>query len=264
MLKDNLAPGYLAKILVITNSPNSNPGRFGDWLSQVGIDCQVHYGGNGLPDTMAGYDGLMVLGGSFTVNKTGKELNPWLPQTITLLRQAVAAKLPTLGICLGGQLLALAMNGSVKHGQLPPEIGMTKIKIEPDAEDDPLFSTLLSFGTIVMAEHHHSHVTALPAGAILLASSQRAPIQAFNVGGYAWGVQFHPEVSREEILNWNLDIKREAKKAGFDWNQIMDDATTYDADNTYQSQLLANRFAQIIIDQRAKRQPSQKLGYELI
>lgn len=259
MLSDNLAPGYLAKILVITNSPKSNPGRFGEWLSQVGIECQVRYGGDGLPDNLSGYDGLMVMGGNYTISKTDKQLNPWLPQVIALLRQAVAAKLPTLGICLGGQLLALATGGSVKHGQLPAEIGMTKITIEADAEDDPLFSTLLSFGTIVMAEHHHSHITALPPGALLLAHSQRSPIQAFNVGGYAWSVQFHPEVAREEILSWGLDIKREAKAAGLNWDQIIDDATTYDADNTYQAQLLANRFAQVIIRQKDKRRPSSQL-----
>jgi GMP synthase (glutamine-hydrolysing) len=130
-----------------------------------------------------------------------------------LLREAVGADVPVLGICLGGQLLASAVGGEVRAAD-EPEIGWLEITPTDDARDDPVFSVLERSAEVYQ---WHNDVFETPPGAQLLARSAASPNQAFRVDGTeAWGIQFHPEATPEL---WELWIERhpvEVAESGVD------------------------------------------------
>jgi GMP synthase (glutamine-hydrolysing) len=112
----------------------------------------------------------------------------------------VAERLPTFGICLGAELLAVTCGGSVRRGPAGPELGVLTNDPTPAAADDPVLSSL-SPGTPVL-QWHWEEMDALPPGAVLLATSPAYRHQAFRLGPAAWGVQGHPEVTPSIAADW--------------------------------------------------------------
>jgi len=102
---------------------------------------------------------------------------------------------PTLGICLGAQLLAVAAGGEVQRGSSGPELGLGTV-------DVPTGDQLLTAGTMPVVQWHYDTVTRLPDGAELLASSAAYAVQAFRVGDVAWGLQFHVEATADMVREW--------------------------------------------------------------
>ena len=145
-------------------------------------------------------DGLIVLGGR--ANALDAAASPWLPMVMRMLRRAVDADVPTLGICLGHQILAREFGGEV---QAPAagrdEEGAAEVVWSEQAVSDPLVGELARAGASIVAESHNDAVTRIPDGASLLASSARCAVQAMRIGS-AVGVQFHPEVSPERMELW--------------------------------------------------------------
>lgn len=145
-------------------------------------------------------DALIVLGGR--ASAVDDASSPWLPALMDLLRDAVDADLPVLGICLGHQVLARAFGGDVQAPAVgQDEEGALRITWNRPAVGDPLVAPLASAGESIVAESHNDAVTRLPDGASLLASSARCPVQAMRIGS-AVGVQFHPEASPERMEQW--------------------------------------------------------------
>ncbi|AYG04115.1 type 1 glutamine amidotransferase [Gryllotalpicola protaetiae] len=188
----------MARVLVVQNSPSSGLRRFGEWWREDGLELDVRHGADGLPQTLDGYDALVLLGGGYLPSDDGRA--PWLPAERALTGEALDAAIPVLGICLGGQLLASVAGGAVegRHGR--PERGSTTIEATDASAGDALFAGIPR--QISMIENHEDSITALPAGAVLLASSADHPNQAFRVGGSAWGLQFHPEVGAADLAAW--------------------------------------------------------------
>ena len=167
----------------------------------------------GRPDA---YDALVVFGGGMNVRDAGRL--PWLRGEIELLRDALAAGAPVLGICLGAQLLAAAAGAEV-HRAAAPEIGWFEVR--RDGEDPVLGAMPRAF----IAYEWHSYAFELPAGAMELARSDICP-QAYRLGDTAWGVQFHPEVTPEIVRDWALDYESDpdAVRLGFDPAAHLDEA----------------------------------------
>lgn len=126
--------------------------------------------------------------------------HPWLPALRWLLAGAVARRLPVLGVCLGGQLLAVATGGAVRPGSKGPEAGTLLVAKRDAAASDPLFAQLPLTPDVIQC--HHDEIHRLPPGATLLASSPQYPNQAFRVGAAGYGVQFHIETSPATVLSW--------------------------------------------------------------
>ncbi len=99
-------------ILVVEHEATCPPAHLGDWLTGAGARVEVcrPYADESLPD-LTTYDGLVVLGGSMGADDD--ETHAWLGPLKQLIRRAVATGLPTLGICLGHQLIASALGGTV-------------------------------------------------------------------------------------------------------------------------------------------------------
>ena len=128
-----------------------------------------------------------------------------------LVSAAVEDGTPLLGVCLGGQLMTLALGGAVERTPTP-EVGVCELSLLPEAADDPLFSVLPDKAPV--AQYHGDAMTALPAGAVLLASTPDCAHQAYRLGERAWAVQFHPEVDADIVASWADDDPAPVQRCG--------------------------------------------------
>lgn len=226
--------------LVVQHTKNGGARRLGEWLSDDGLklDVVTAFDGSPLPPVLS-HDAVVVLGGGYLPDDDHRA--PWLPQTRALVSQALDRGRPVLGVCLGGQLLAHVAGGTVQADTGAPENGTTPIRIRPEAHDDPLFRDLPD--VVPAIEHHKDAITALPADAVWLASSERCPYQAFRYGSSAWGVQFHPEVTADRILEWDADKLRQQ---GFDRHELYRQARADDADAARHWRAVTSRFADVV------------------
>jgi GMP synthase-like glutamine amidotransferase len=190
--------------LVIENDPTDDLRRLGEWLANAGLSLRIvrPHAGEDLPEALDGYTALVVLGGDQQAYPTadGGPGAAWFPRLESLLRKAVRYRVPTLGICLGGQLLAAAHGGTVERSPAGPEIGPNLVARRDVAEADPLFARVPMAPDVI--QWHHDEITELPPGAVLLAASTRYPHQAFRLGDRAWGTQFHIECDTAMVAGW--------------------------------------------------------------
>jgi GMP synthase (glutamine-hydrolysing) len=202
------------RVLVVEHEVDAGLSWLGDHLGAA-VQVVRPYLGEPLPEPgeQPGHVGLIVLGGSMAA--WDEEVAPWLPATRRLLADAVRRLVPTLGICLGGQLLAAACGGTVERGAPGLEVGLTPVTVLPAAADDPFFAPIAAHAgqRWQVSQYHYDAVTALPADAELLVTGDRYPYQGFRVGPAAWGLQYHPEVSTELFAAWVLGGQRAGELA---------------------------------------------------
>jgi len=194
--------GSAPTVLVVHHEHSCGPGHVGRWLSEAGVVLRDvrPYAGEEVPDR-ADADGLVVCGGGMGAWDDVRA--PWLPAVRGLLRAAVEDRVPTLGLCLGGQLLAAACGGVVAPGARGPEIGVLPVSVTADAADDPLFRDTAPGAESL--QWHLDAIATLPPGAVLVATGETYPHQAFRLGDRAWGLQFHPEALPDEVARWAVE-----------------------------------------------------------
>lgn len=210
-------------VLVIEPDASDPIGPLGDWLTQAGQDLVIRrpHAGDRLPDDLHGFDGLVVLGGAQSANDPPEHW-PWMSDVRRLLRDSLVRHTPVLAICLGGQLLAQESGGSVRTGVDGPEIGALLVGKRDAAFEDPLFAALPI--TPLVIQWHHDEIDVLPPGAVLLANSVTYPHQAFRVGAYAWGLQFHIETTPELVALWADEDTAGLDSAGLTGTRVASDA----------------------------------------
>ncbi len=185
------------KALIIMHHPDEGPGTIGDFLAagQVAMTTVRLYEGQALPEAPGDFNAIICMGGPMNVYEEDKY--PWLAAEDQFLRRALAAGVPLLGVCLGAQLLAKALDAEVTRNHVP-ELGWAPVRLTPQAAGDRLMAGLdPSFG----AFHWHGDTFAIPDGATHLAASDDCAHQAFGRGN-AWGLQFHVEVTPEIVESW--------------------------------------------------------------
>lgn len=194
------------RITVVQNSARAS---LGAWTHWPGAELRIvaPFAGDSLPAVDELGDGLVVLGGQFSAHDD--ESAAWLPELRALLVDAVGAQVPTLGICLGAQLLAVALGGHVQVDAPPGlEAGTTALFWRAGAEADPVLAPAVALADrarSMVVSMHADAIVDLPDHAVWLASSNQYPFQVFRIGS-AVGLQFHPEATRESLIEWCADL----------------------------------------------------------
>ncbi|MFD9700150.1 glutamine amidotransferase [Lentzea sp. NPDC059081] len=147
---------------------------------------------------------LVVLGGPIGANDGDRY--PVVDQEIAALRPRLAAGLPTLGICLGAQLIARALGATVAPSGVT-EIGYGPLTLTADSVLAPLAG--------VPVLHWHNDRFAIPAGAVHLASTPSCDNQAFSHGS-ALALQFHLETPATDVERWLIGHAEALSAAGID------------------------------------------------
>lgn len=212
-------------VLIVENDPGSGPGRLLGWLDDRGLAPVVvrAWAGEPIPASADGYNALILLGGGMLPD--ADDASPWLPAERELLRKTTEDdQVPALGICLGAQLLAHTFGGEVRGKFGLPEKGVTELSLLPGAADDPLLAGLPA--AVRAVESHQDQITRLPADAVPLMSSERCQHQMLRIGR-SWGVQFHPEVTLDQVRRWDTDAMR---SRGFDPEAVIAEAEQREAE----------------------------------
>ncbi|MHA3064167.1 glutamine amidotransferase [Acinetobacter sp. ANC 4641] len=194
-------------------------GALEDVFYQYGY--RVRYFDAGVDDLSAAlaYNGLVViLGGPIGVYE--QDDYPFLTDEIAGLKQRLADNKPTLGICLGAQLIAYALGAKVYAGHTK-EIGWSSLNLS-QATHNPL----AALGNTAVL-HWHGDTFDLPTQAELLASSDLYPHQAFQIGKNILALQFHIEVAEEDLEKWLIGHTCELRKANINIQQLREDNHRY-------------------------------------
>lgn len=182
-------------VAIFRHARTEGPGYFADYLDRQGIAWRLIEidRGEPVPTKVNDFRGLALMGGPMSVNDD----LPWISPVLSLIRAAVAADVPVIGHCLGGQLMAKAAGGSVGPNPVK-EIGWGEVEIAPNAQASEWLGDTRSFTSF----HWHGETFSLPPGATLIASSAHCRNQMFVLGRHHLGMQCHIEMTPELIESW--------------------------------------------------------------
>lgn len=186
------------KVLIIMHSENSTPGKVGECLQCRGyeLDARKPVFGDSLPDTLEEYRAAVVFGGPQSANddheagiKTELE---WIEKT------ALPSGKPVLGICLGAQQIARVLGAKVgPHRDGKVEIGYCPVDPTPQGSsflDEPM-----------MFYQWHRETFEIPSETVHLAANETFPGQAYRYKDRVFGIEFHPEMTREMVVSWSTN-----------------------------------------------------------
>ncbi|MBG6116543.1 MULTISPECIES: glutamine amidotransferase [unclassified Sphingobium] len=213
----------LKTAVAIRHVPFEDLGTFEQPLVEAGF--RLHYYDIGVDELWTlepvKTDLVIVLGGPVGVYDTSSY--PFLIDEIALLKDRLAANRPTLGICLGAQLMAAALGARVAPGD-EKEIGFAPLTLTEAGAQGPL-ARLANVPVL----HWHGDSFAIPNGAEKLAETPACANQAFALGPNILGLQFHPEADAKRIERWLIGHACELATAGLDPSVLRTDAARYGA-----------------------------------
>ena len=192
-------------VAIFRHSPTEGPGYFATVLERHGIAWKLVPvdAGAAVPISAGEFSGLVFMGGPMSVNDD----LPWIAQVLQLIRDAVQRGVPVLGHCLGGQLMAKALGGTVARNAVK-EIGWARVDVAEGEAARAWFGPTRSF----LAYHWHGETFTLPQGAVCVASSPYCANQAFALGA-SLGLQCHVEMTDDMIGAWAESGRREIEHA---------------------------------------------------
>ncbi|KEG21327.1 glutamine amidotransferase [Bartonella bacilliformis] len=194
------------KIAIVLHRPSGGMGYLGSFLQQSGFALDIYCPilGQKLPDTLEHHAGVVILGGPMSVN----DRDAYISEEIDWISLSLKENKPFLGICLGAQMLARNLGGCVearRDGYV--EVGWYPLQVMPQGE------TMMDWPKVVY-HFHNEGIYDLPKDVILLATGQTYPVQAFCYGDKAWGLQFHPELTRMMIRNLVMHLAKNLTQKG--------------------------------------------------
>jgi len=171
--------------------PDEGPGHAAEWLLANGhtLSYTRLYEPAPVFPALAEFDGLLILGGAMSVYDDDR--HPWLRPEKAFINEALRAGKITLAICLGAQLVALALGGEVKRNH-DPEIGFWTVRFSSRSLEHPLLRGWPEKATVL---HWHLDTFTVPPGAIRVGMSAGCASQGFVWGDGVIGLQFHPEMT---------------------------------------------------------------------
>jgi GMP synthase (glutamine-hydrolysing) len=187
----------------------------------------------------AAFDGLIVLGG--IVNPDGTGGSAPLEREREVIADAHARGLPVLGICLGAQLIAQALDGSAER-MAAGEVGWVRVELDEAAAGDAL---LAGAPSALDVNEWHNYACVPPAGAVQLAHNS-ACVQAFRVGATTWGLQFHVEATLPVLEEWSAGAAAELAELGLPPEAILG-TEAQRAEQFRLATRVADRFARAVL-----------------
>jgi len=199
LLIDFLNEGFIMlPILICQFYPSEGAGYFSEVLDAHQIPWKMLRVdlGEAIPKDTTQISALVMMGGPMSVNDD----LPWIPPLLALIRQAQDLRLPILGHCLGGQLIAKALGASIRANPVK-EIGWGLVSPSNDAVAQDYFGE-----KALDVFHWHGETFDLPEGATCLISSPHCANQAFSLGN-TLAMQCHIEMTSEMVRNWCMTDK---------------------------------------------------------
>jgi GMP synthase (glutamine-hydrolysing) len=209
----------VSRILAVEHEAQCPPAHLGTWLTDAGarLDVCRPWAGDELPP-LASYDGLVVLGGSMGADDDA--LHHWLAPVKQLLLDAVEGGVATLGVCLGHQLLAVALGGESVPNPRGQQVGLFDVGWLDAAADDELVAGL---GRVRGVQWNSDVVTGLPEGAVALAVTAEGELQLARFAPRAWGIQLHPEVDVPILTSWAAGDRDDHLERGIDQKALLEE-----------------------------------------
>jgi GMP synthase-like glutamine amidotransferase len=194
-------------IVIFRHFPTEGPGYFAEFLDRHGIPhrtvrIDAH---DPIPESIADLPGLVFMGGPMSVN----DPLPWIPGVLKLIRAAVAAGVPVLGHCLGGQLMSKALGARVTRHRVK-EIGWLPVTTVDSAASREWLNGLPPRNEVF---HWHGETFEIPDGATHILRSRHCRNQGYVIGN-SLALQCHVEMTPEMVRTWARDGEREIATAG--------------------------------------------------
>jgi len=240
-------------LLVIRHERTDTLGVAGGAFEEEGLPISIldAWGDGSWPgrEEVAAY---LVMGGAMNVDQIGR--HPYLGLERELIRGLIEAGVPVMGVCLGAQLMARAVDEPVIRAP-QRKCGFFPVYPTEEGASDPVASV---FAAGDLEFHWNEDTFALPPGARLLASGSDGTVDAFRIGERAWGIAFHPEVDRPELDGW---IEAVGSKLEPVWGRSPEDlrkeATERLPEHEERGRELFRRFARCV-----KQSASEVMGRE--
>jgi GMP synthase (glutamine-hydrolysing) len=193
------------KIYIVKHVADEGPGLLGNYFQRLGWDTTVIELSRGdiLPEDVESEAAVVILGGPMNVYE--EDSYPFLKAEDAFIKRIVSREIPFLGICLGAQLLAKACGAAVTKSPIR-EVGWYNVNLTAEAKKDHLFKDL---SKNLPVYQWHGDTFGIPDDAALLATAPGCPNQAFRVGSFAYGLQFHPELTAEMEADWTEKAAKE-------------------------------------------------------
>jgi GMP synthase (glutamine-hydrolysing) len=191
------------RALAIVHQPDAGPGVFADEIRERGVELDewmLSQRGAGPLREIADYDAVLTFGGAMHVDQ--EDRHPWLRFEKDFLAAMLDDGMPIMAVCLGTQLLADAAGGTARRARAP-EIGWFEVEVTEEGAADPVIGPLAPSFT---GFQWHSYEALPPDGSAILARSPLCP-QAYRIGDRAWGIQFHAEVTPDDVEHWIDDYR---------------------------------------------------------
>ena len=194
-------------ILIFRHFPTEGPGYLAEFLDRHGLRHRTIRvdAGEPVPESIADAAGLVFMGGPMSVN----DPLPWIPKSLNLIRQAVAADLPVLGHCLGGQLMSKALGARVRPNRVK-EIGWLPVERADAGRESGWLNGLPGRFEVF---HWHGETFGIPDGATHILRSRHCRNQGFALGR-SLALQCHIEMTPEMVRAWSRDGEGEIAAAG--------------------------------------------------
>lgn len=192
-------------VVIFRHLATEGPGYFATYLEAHGVPWQLVKvdAGEAVPADPRQYSGIGFMGGPMSANDD----LPWIRDALALIRRAVDADVPVVGHCLGGQLMAKALGGSVTRNPVK-EIGWGEVTVAEGAEAK---RWLGAAPRAFPAFHWHGETFSIPPGATCVLSSAHCANQAFAFGKH-FGMQCHVEMTAQLVRDWCRDWGREVDR----------------------------------------------------
>ena len=191
----------MKKVIIFRFVAHEGAGYLATFLDEQNIPWQLVKVDEGepIPSSILAYSGMVLMGGSMSVNDN----LPWMAPLLTLIREARDHDIPLLGHCLGGQLMSKALGAEVTKNSTK-EIGWGEVTVSKNETAKNWFGNIETFN----AFHWHAETFALPQGAIHLLASPYCQNQAWSMGNHL-ALQTHIEMTAEMVQKWCEEGEKE-------------------------------------------------------